>query len=298
MYMAADGSLYAPDPDPRAAGSSRTPSPSPRSVPRRLGDSSVSSLDDEITPIPQNGKLSYAQQQPQHNQSLYLTPSNNNSRQLLSPQPESFYSGAVQPGGQYYDPYTPTANTQVHSLTPQIHEQPPTPRAPGGLAARSALHGPRAPISHSRTPSPDIGLQGQLRELRSPVTVAAGAIGIGPGIINSSVASGDETLRTRFRGLEVGTGGGGGVTVTSPPPGFPPQQQPSHRGALPLPGQPQPSSQQYRRGSGAEGEHPADAALVPSAKALGKRRAVEKLVDCKFKSHSFSHLLFVTHATL
>lgn len=222
MYLAPDGSLYAADQDPRAAGPSRTPSPSPRSLPRPMAtDSSASSFDDEPTPHAQQ-QQSYAQQQQQQprqlhhpqqqqQQSPYLTPNHNTSRPALSsPQPqyqaESFYSGGVQPGGVYYDSQRSHSQLalNVYGSGPRINEQPPTPRVPGTIpAARPAPHGPRAPVSHSRTPSPDLVIQQQLqqqqqqqpppqlqpqqlqpqqqRELRSPATLAAGAVGLNMG---------------------------------------------------------------------------------------------------------------------
>lgn len=289
-------------------------------------DSSASSFDDEPTPHAQQ-QQSYAQQQQQQprqlhhpqqqqQQSPYLTPNHNTSRPALSsPQPqyqaESFYSGGVQPGGVYYDSQRSHSQLalNVYGSGPRINEQPPTPRVPGTIpAARPAPHGPRAPVSHSRTPSPDLVIQQQLqqqqqqqpppqlqpqqlqpqqqRELRSPATLAAGAVGLNMG---NTTPTADGNVR-KLRHFDIHRG-----VPSPPPPGFPPHQQQqqqqqqqqhaSHRNTLPPPppstGQHQQQAHEYSRANEDEGEYSSDAAPVPSAKALGKRRAVEKVVDRK-----------------
>ena len=267
MYMAADGSLYAPESDLRGAGSSRTPSPSPRILPKQMGGSSVSSFDEGATPLPQNRKQSYAQQQ---SQAMY--PQSNNSRPSPTPA-QAFYAAYVQPEGQLYEPQL---HSQTHSPTPRISEQPPTSRPPiSTVPLRHALHGPRALISHSRTPSPDLAMQAQMP---APVSVAAGAVGIG-----------GDALPTKFQSLEVS---GAGSVMMSPPPGFAFQSQTVHPGQLrqqSYRGVPSdvvsqgqaPLSRHTNSPNGDSEEHPTGAPTVPSSKALGKRRAVEKPVDRK-----------------
>lgn len=253
MYMAADGSLYAPEHDPRVIGSSRTPSPSPRSLPGRIGGSSVSSFDEDATPT-QNNKQSYAQQQ----SPATFIKTNDNSP---SPNPaQSFYS--VE--GQLYDP-------QQHLQT-RIYEHPSAPRTPVSSVHPRHPHGPRALPLPSRTPSPDLAIQ----QMRAPAAAAAAGVG-------------GDALHAKLLNPEVS----GGTGLTSPPPGFGLQSQ--HQTVYPeqrrqqsyrsMPPDPVPKQQPpllrntHSRNDG--DEYPSDAPAVPSSKALGKRRAVEKIPDRK-----------------
>jgi hypothetical protein len=267
--MTADGSLYAPEHDPRGAGSSRTPSPSPRSLPRQMGGSSVSSFDEDATPLPQSRKQSYAQQQ---SQAMFTQ--SNNSRPSSTPA-QSFYSTHLQPEGLLYEPQL---RSQTHSPTPRIYEQPPASHTPiSTVPLRHAPHGPRALISHSRTPSPDLAMQAQMR---APVTGAVGGVGMG-----------GDTLSTKFQSLEVR----GGAGIMSPPPGFAfrpqPQtllpDQPRQQSYRSMPPDAAPQEQAPSSRNDDSEEYPADTPIVPSSKALGKRRAVEKPVDRKHAYFTF-----------
>lgn len=264
MYVAADGTLYAPEHEHRASGSSRTPSPSPRSLPARMPGSSVSSFDEEATPLPQNRNQSYAQQQ---SQAMFVQP--NSGRP--SPIPvQSFYSAYVRPEGQLYGIQQ---HGHLQSPTPRVHEHPSAPRTPiSSVPLRHTPHGPRALISHSRTPSPDLAMHAQMR---APAALAAGAVGMG-----------GDNLSGKFQNLELSGG-------TSPPPGFGPHSphqtvypEPRHQLYRSMPPDPVPQQQppsSIHTGSRHEDdeEYPLDVPIVPSSKALGKRRAVEKPVDRK-----------------
>lgn len=238
--------------------------------------------------MPQNGSRSYARSQDTYSSSRNAVPP-------PLPQHASSYN-QLQHGDEPHDP-------------PRIQQQPPTPRTPPipGAGTRAAPHGPRAPLSYSRTPSPELSAYTQ--QVRS--TNAGGTVGAG-------MNAGDETLRGQFRHLEV----------TSPPPGFPAQPQSQNQLRAPQPQHQNQQSyyaewqqqqalqlqqlQQSRRGSGpyvnqsnsglapsgpegqtavsGEREYSDGSPLVPSNKALGKRRAIEKPVDRKLALFTPSQL--------
>ncbi|KAF8318012.1 hypothetical protein DL93DRAFT_2165419 [Clavulina sp. PMI_390] len=141
MFMAPDGTLYAPEQDPRnIAGSSRSPSPSPRALPRPMPPASdtgtLSSSYDSDSYHPQsNGHANpYTQPQSAAQQPAHRAP----NRAQPYQQVESFYSGSIQPtGGMYYT--NPQGNASQSLLTPQTPSNgasvTPTPSTPSQLAA-------------------------------------------------------------------------------------------------------------------------------------------------------------------
>ena len=223
MRIAADGSLYAPEQDV-AGGSSRSTSPNHLYV----TESSPRSDSPSIPTSPQLGYLQADQGYPQHTntshgQSGQRGSTNPYSQQILPP-----------PHLQHYTPQTPVQ---------------PTPAYPGPL--RHTPLGPRAPIPHSRTPSPDVTTHHDTRGLRavSPTQLPGTNV---------------ENLRNSFERVNVSALRSTGRDS--------PQ---STRWQLETTSQPPTRSHSLEE----DGEEEYKTPIRPSAKALGKRKVVEKPVD-------------------
>jgi hypothetical protein len=255
MYVAADDSLYAPENEIVRGGSSRSPSPNPH-----------------LSNLPETAPASFYSPVPQS------SPPPHHLLQTDIAYPQNQYQNLTPVYSTLNGPWTNTPNELNRSSQNNPYNIDPSTQP------RHALRSPQAFISLSRTPSPELSPnQGHGTGLGLHGSTTTGSItpGIPASLRPRSSEPQSESVRERLERVNLSSH---------------PQHGPLSPSIRLVPRAESDSVRTHSRYPACDDDDDNDdptkeevpsTPIVPSAKALGKRRAVEKAVDCKiiFFSH-------------